>query len=143
MPSRMTSCEGLAKHSRTRLFTTGNVELTKVVGTAEPTYRVNKGQQVKLEMTYENMGATSPVTSKVGFYLSTNDIISVGDTFLGEGAVTIYRGVPDTTNNAFLWIPGNLVSGTTYYLGAMIDYDGVLGEVYESNNASYLAIRIN
>jgi hypothetical protein len=129
-------------HARTRLFTTGNVELPKVAGTDEPEYRVDAGQQVKLEMTYENMGATTQ-TSKVGFYLSTNDIISTGDTFLGEGQVTIGRDAPNTTNNSFLWIPSNLVSGQTYYLGAMIDYLDLVDEIYESNNATYLAIRIN
>jgi hypothetical protein len=137
------SSGGYSTHSRTRLFTTGNVELTKVVGTAEPTYRVNKGQQVKLEMTYENMGKTSPLTVKVGYYLSTNDLISTADTFLGEGTVTLYRGVPDTTYNTYLWIPSYLTSGATYYLGAIIDYNSTLAEVYESNNATYLAIRIN
>lgn len=141
---RWTGASGeYSTHARTRLFTTGNVELPKVAGTAEPVYQVNKGQQVKLELTYENMGATSPLTAKIGYYVSTNDTISTADTFLGEGAVTIYRNSPDTTNNTFLWIPSNLVSGQTYYLGGIIDYDGAVSEVYEANNATYLAIRIN
>lgn len=50
-----------------------NVELTGVGGTAEPVYRVNKGQTIKVELTYENLGKTSPLTAKVDFYLSTND----------------------------------------------------------------------
>jgi Putative peptidase family len=141
---RYTGASGAySSHGRTRLFSSGNVVLPTVLGATEPTYRVNKGQLVKLEMTYENMGKTSPLTVKVGYYVSTNDLITTADTFLGSGTVTLYRGVPDTTNNTFLWIPSNLVSGQTYYLGAMIDYNGTVGEVYESNNATYLAIRIN
>ena len=141
---RYTGASGAySAHDRTRLFSSTNVVLPKVLGTAEPTYRVNKGQQVKLEMTYENMGKTSPLTVKVGYYVSTNDVISTADTFLGEGTVTLYRGVANTTNNTFLWIPSNLVSGQTYYLGAIIDYNGTVSEVYEANNATYLAIRIN
>jgi hypothetical protein len=132
-----------SSHSRTRVFTTGNAELAKVAGATEPTYKVNKGQTVKFEMTYENMGRTSPLTVKIGYYLSTNDTISTGDTFLGEGQVTLYRGAPDTTNNTYLNIPSNLVSGTTYWLGAIIDYNGAVNEVYEANNATYTAIRVN
>jgi hypothetical protein len=130
-------------HGRTRLFNTLNAELAKVSAAAEPTYKVNKGQWVKLEMTYENMGKTSPLTVKVGYYLSTNNLITTADTFLGEGTVTLSRGVPSTTNNTTLVIPSSLTSGQTYYLGALIDYTHLVSEVYESNNATYLAIRVN
>lgn len=130
-------------HGRTRLFNTSNVELTKVAGSVEPVYRVNKGQTVKLEMTYENMGRTSPLTVPVGYYVSTNDLITTSDTFLGEGSVTLYRGFPDTTSNTYLVIPANLVSGQTYWLGAIIDYKGGIAERSDANNATYLGIFIN
>ncbi|MGR9107225.1 MAG: hypothetical protein ACU843_09875 [Gammaproteobacteria bacterium] len=131
-------------HGRTRLFNTSNVELTKVAGTAEPVYRVNKGQTVKLEMSYENMGKTSPLNNiPVGYYLSTNDTISTTDTFLGAGSVSLSRDQVATTSNTSLVIPSNLVSGQTYWLGAIIDYTGTISERSESNNATYLTIRIN
>lgn len=130
-------------HGRTRIFNTSNVELTKVAGTTEPVYRVNKGQTIKLEMTYENLGNISPLTAKVGYYLSANETISTGDRFLGEGTVTLYRGSPDTTNNTFLVIPSDLVSGQNYWIGAVIDYNGAFTERSEANNATYIGIRVN
>ncbi|NBQ68435.1 MAG: hypothetical protein EBU46_06195 [Nitrosomonadaceae bacterium] len=130
-------------HGRTRILDTSNVELAKVAGTAEPVYRVNKGQTIKLELTYENLGKTSPLAAKVGYYLSSNDIISVADRFLGEGNVTLYRGFPDTTFNTSLVIPTDLVSGQTYWVGAIIDYNNAYSERSEANNATYIGIRVN
>ena len=130
-------------HARTRLFDSASVELPLVAGTVEPVYRVNKGQLVKLEMTYENMGATSPQVVRVGYYLSGNDFISTADTFLGERTLTLFRSAPDTLDNTFLTIPASLVSGQTYYLGAFIDFGDAVREVSETNNATYLAIRVN
>lgn len=77
-------------HGRTNLFNMSNVELTGAGGTAEPVYRVNKGQTIKVELTYENLGKTSPLTAKIDFYLSTNDPFSTTDRFLVEGAVTLH-----------------------------------------------------
>ena len=77
-------------HGRTHLLNMSNVELTGVGGTAEPVYRVNKGQTTKVELTYENLGKTSPLAAMVHFYLSTNDPLSTADRFLVEGAVTLH-----------------------------------------------------
>jgi hypothetical protein len=129
-------------HARTRIFNSAGVELAKVcAGCAEPVYRVNKGQIVQLELTYENMGRTSPLTSPVGYYVSTNDCISTGDTFLGSTSMTLGR------DTAFTWrrtltIPNTLTSGQNYWLGAIIDYTGATAEGYESNNATYVGIRV-
>jgi hypothetical protein len=115
-----------------------------VAGTSEPVYRVNKGQTVKLELIYENLGKTSPLTAKVGYYLSSNDTISVADRFLGEGTVTLYRGFPGTTFNTFLVISSDLVSGQTYWwVGTIIDYNNAYSERSEANNATYIGIRVN
>ncbi|MFN7976240.1 MAG: hypothetical protein U0166_28560 [Acidobacteriota bacterium] len=129
-------------HQRTRVLNTSGVELAKIISGGQPVYLVNKGQTVKLEMTYENMGKTSPITSGVNYYVSTNDTISAADTFLGAGSVTLYRGTA-TTSNTTLVIPNNLVSGTTYYLGGTIDPTGAYVEYSESNNATYVGIKIN
>lgn len=131
-----------SKHDRTRIFNTSGVELSKTTSGGQPIYNVNKGQTVKYEMTYENMGATSPITTNVSYYVSTNDTISNIDTFLGSGSVTLNRGTA-TTSNTFLVIPNNLVSGTIYYLGVIIDGTGAYGEYVEANNATYIAIKVN
>lgn len=41
-----------------------------------------------------------------------------------------------------LTIPADLVSGTTYWLGAIVDYDGSIKEVDEQN-AAFQIIRVH
>ena len=140
---RWTGASGAySAHDRTRLFNTSLVELPKVAGTLEPVYRVSKGQAVRLEMSFENMGASTQ-TVKVGYYLSTNDLISTADTFLGEQTITVSRDSVLTTNGSTVTVPTWTTSGVNYWIGAIIDYNGAVPEIYESNNATYTGIRIN
>jgi hypothetical protein len=131
---------GLSQHTRTRVFNTAGVELAKFVASAEPVYRVHQGQKVQLEFTYENMGKTSPASSKVGYYLSTNNTISTTDTHLRNAEVTVSRGAPNTAKLEVA-IPGWVTIGTVYYLGALIDPDGLSSEL-DAYNTTYTAIVI-
>lgn len=128
-------------HDRTRILDTAGIELVRVPGTAERTYYVNKGQTVLLEMSSENIGRTSPLTVAVGYYLSTNDTISTVDTFLASSSQTLSRDQVLTTTRSLV-IPSTLTSGATYWLGAIIDYNGAVAEGFENNNATYTAIRV-
>ncbi len=132
---------GYSTHDRTRVLDSGGGLLSDVGGD-EPVYLVKKGQQVKLQMSYENMGK-SIHDAKVGFYLSENDYISGLDTFLGWmqvndlGLNTVY-----THDGSLITIPESVAEETIYWLGAIIDYDGTVAEVDEQNNATYTAIKI-
>ena len=90
------------------------------------------------------MGSGS-VSADIGYYLSTNDCISTGDTFLGSGSVSMARDQVFTTSNTSLVIPASLTSGQTYWLGAYIDNTFELNEHVDDGyeNATYLAIRVN
>jgi hypothetical protein len=139
---RRTGASGeYSTHDRTRILSASGIELARVAGTAERTYYVNKGQTVLLETSSENMGRTSPLTLAVGYYLSTNDTISTVDTFLASSSHTLSRDTVLTTTRSLV-VPSTLVSGATYWLGAIIDYTGVVAEGYENNNATYTAIRV-
>lgn len=129
-------------HGRTRVLSTANAELPKITVGGEPVYKVNKGQQVKFEMTYENWGKSSPSTVQLKFYVSSNNCITSADTYLGPGSFTLYTGTY-TSAEAYLTIPSNLVSGQTYYLGVIADSNNALTEFREWNNATYTAIKIN
>lgn len=129
-------------HNRTRIFNCSGTELPKVAGTAEPVYRVSKGQCVRLELSYENMGRTSPLSPTVGYYLSSNDSITTADTFLGSNVPSLGRGQVLTTPTT-LTVPSSLVSGSNYWLGAIIDRTNAISEKSEANNASYIGLRIN
>lgn len=130
-------------HSRTRILNTSNVELTKVCAScAQPIYQVNKGQQVRLEFTYENLGKTSPLNVNIGYYLSTNDTITVSDTLLTTTTASLARDSAFTFSTT-VTIPTWAVSGQTYWVGTIVDRTGSIAEGNESNNASYIGIRVN
>ena len=93
------------------------------------------------EFSFENNGESYQST-KVGYYVSTNDYISTVDTPLktitmGLGRNTVY------TYQTTITIPNTLNSGQNYWLGTIIDKDSTLSEVTETNNRTYLAIRVN
>ncbi len=129
-------------HSRTRLMNTSNVELSKVAGRPEPTYFVSKGQTVRFEITLENMGATVSLSPALGMYISTDDQISTGDRFIGSFSSTLGRDTPFTTTLT-VTIPGDLISGQYYWIGIIVDYNNKVAETYETNNQTYIGIRVN
>ena len=138
---RTGSSGGYSAHARTRMFTSGGALLSSFTSGGEPVYYVAKGQLIRLEMTYENMGP-STLTAGVGYYVSTNDYISIYDTYLGAGSVTVGPNSANTTSNTYLYIPSNLQSGKTYWIGAIIDHNNQYSEVSEDNNRTYTAIRV-
>lgn len=135
---------GYSNHSRTRLLNASGVELPLWSSSPEPVYRVNRGQVVRLEMTYENMGKTSPLTSSARIRLSTNSCISGLDSTLASLSLSQGRNTPFTITST-VTIPTTLASGSLRWLGARIDDPGTAAEFYDNDyeNASYLGIRVN
>jgi hypothetical protein len=138
------SSGGYSTHCRTRIFNSSGVLLPLFSGVscwgAEPIYRVSKGQTVQLELSYESLGKSSK-TVAVGYYLSTDSTINTADRFLSSTSITFSRNTVLTWKKT-LTIPTNLASNTTYYLGAVVDYTGALSELSETNNATYIGIRV-
>ena len=140
---RWTGSQGAySTHGRTRVFDCAGNKLPELVGTKQPVYRVNQGQCVRLELTYENLGKTTPLTAAVGYYLSTDCEISTADTLLATTSLSLRRGAMQTVLYT-LNIPTYLSSGTRYCLGAVIDPYSVINELYDWNNASYVGIFVN
>lgn len=104
-------------------------------------YNVNKGSTYKFEFTYENNGETTK-SFRSGYYLSTNSTISTGDRFLGYTNFTLSRDNVYTYQRS-ITIPSDLSSGTTYYLGVIVDDNYAVSEVDGINNAAYHIIKIN
>lgn len=110
--------------------------------TNETAYRVNRGQVVRVEFTYENMGKTTQSNVDVGFYISTNDTISTFDRRIGGRTLTLSRDDVYSPNHHTVTIPSDLNVGQTYWLGAIIDEDDSVSEAVEWNNATYIPIRV-
>jgi hypothetical protein len=128
-------------HQLNKMYTSGGSLLSSSAFNGQRRYNVSKGQAVKVGFTYENEGETTQ-TVNLGFYISTNSTISTGDRLIGTGWVTEARGNVHTVTTT-IGIPGDLTSGSTYYLGVIIDYDNALSETDSSNNAAYHIIKVN
>lgn len=144
-------------HHRTRLFDAKNIELTMacpyvnpdlngslITACPEPVYRVNKGQVVNLELSYENAGKTSSIAVVASYYLSTDNKIDETDTLLKSSRFSIKRDSKPSTISTKLIIPKTVVSGNHYWLGCYVSPSrGVLKESNENNNQTYVEIKIN
>ena len=97
---------------------------------------------MRAEFTYENNGANTKNGIQVGYYISTNDLITTFDRKIGSASFNLSRdNVYTTTIN--LVIPSDLARGTNYWLGVIIDDNNAIPEAVESNNATYIPIRVN
>lgn len=92
------------------------------------------------DITVENMSSASTSNLRIRFFLSTNDIISTGDTQIGSywnwssfSAGSWWTGDLSTS------IPSNMAPGT-YYVGAIVSRNGssYSGDNYSNNNSTYL-----
>lgn len=129
-------------HTKTVIYnSSGNSVLPTVTVNGETGYRVNRGQVVRAEFTYENNGASFQSGLATGYYISTNDLITTLDQKIGGASWNLARDNVLTTT-VTLTIPSNLTPNTNYWLGVVVDENNALGEAVESNNATYIPIRV-
>ncbi|HSI60086.1 MAG TPA: matrixin family metalloprotease [Ideonella sp.] len=128
-------------HAKTGIYNAAGVLLPAATVKGEAGYQVKRGQSVQVEFTYENNGRDSQ-TVNTGWYLSTNDIISVNDRLLATNTgMTLSRGDVLTYRRA-LSIPSDLTVGKVYWIGTVVDKDNVVADSVPSNNATYIPIRV-
>lgn len=129
-------------HRFGRLNTTSGSTLP-VVGSfsGQDVYEVVAGQTVQMELTFENNGEQGGETPNIGFYLSTNSVISSSDDLLrADTGYTLGRNTPyEVTENVTIPVdtpPGN------YFLGAFVDHDNLIPETTGANNFAYYPITV-
>lgn len=127
-------------HQKTRLYNSSGAVLPSVMDGGEARYRVSRGQRVQVEFSYENNGASLQSGVRVGYYLSTNHLITTQDRRIGGATFTLGRGSVYTTRIG-VTVPSNATPGRNYWLGVIIDEEDNVSEVNESNNATYIPIR--
>jgi hypothetical protein len=98
---------------------------------SSPTWAA-RGSYVTVDFTFSNL-STATKTFDIGFYLSTNDFISTGDTLLGTNYGAWGSSGVSATFSRTLYIPTWVAPGT-YYIGFLIDPNNAMGEANESNN---------
>jgi hypothetical protein len=132
-----------SEHARTRIFNNSGVELSKSTINGEPRYNVVRGNQVRLELTYENNGRTTLTDVLVRYYISTNDTISTSDRHIGSRTIGSLGANDVLTDTRTLTIPSNLDPNKNYWIGAVINPTKTFTESYRINNATYIGIRTN
>ena len=127
-------------HGRTVVYDLSGEEITDTQTiNGERHYKVEKGQSIQVEFSYENNGKTE-LGVDVGFYLSGNNTITTGDLPLGTRHLTLGRNSVHTTKTT-VQIPAWVPSGT-YFVGAVIDHNNKIAEKTFHNNATYVGIKV-
>lgn len=104
-------------------------------------YKVQAGKIYRVQWTYENNGFYNKTGVNVAYYVSSNDKITTADRLIGLGTFTMKRNKP-FTHAINLLMPEDLTIGQTYYLGAIVDYTNSIPEYCETNNATWIPIRM-
>ena len=91
------------------------------------------GQVVSTEWVLDNLGTTG-VTYDVRWYLSTNSTITTSDTVLSTNSGAWISGPGSLTFTKNLTIPASTSPGT-YWIGLIVDYNNLVAESNEGNNA--------
>lgn len=110
-----------------------------VVGNQTSSSSVAAGGSVTFSYWVNNLGSGSSAASKTGIFLSTDFAITTSDTLLtvvNTPALSAANSAGSTDFETVQFtVPTSLARGT-YYIGAIADYDGRVGETNEANNAS-------
>ena len=95
------------------------------------------GGQITISTTVRNQGTVSAGPFRVGYYWSQNATITIGDVY-SEWICTfpsgLGAGVTSTLCEGQIGVLSSLTPGV-WYLGAIVDDEGVVGESNEGNNA--------
>jgi len=129
-------------HVKTGVYDAAGTVLPTVSVNGEAAYRVNRGQTVQVEFTYENNGKNRQ-TVNTGWYISDDDFIQRTDRRIAVNTgMTLVRN-DVLTYRRTLTIPADLRANTNYWLGTIVDIDSVVPDNIPSNNATYIPIHIN
>lgn len=116
----------------------------RVLTMSAGTTRVCPGDTFVYTFSWGNRG-TQAITSANDMnwkvVLSTNNIITNSDVTMATGWAYAPRGAFPLLSFAGT-IPSGVSYGTTYHVGAIVDYNSQFSEYYENNNATYLARRV-
>ncbi len=129
-------------HTKTVITNSGGGALPTINVAGETGFRVNRGQVIRAEFTYENNGKSFQSNIATGYFISTNDTISTGDRRIGGATWNLARDNVLTTT-VTLTIPNDLPHNTAFWLGVVIDENNHIAEAVESNNATYIPIFVN
>ncbi|NPV89693.1 MAG: hypothetical protein HPY50_02810 [Firmicutes bacterium] len=94
------------------------------------------GNTITVSDTVKNQGNIPTTAFYVRYYLSSDSIIDVSDTYLGERTVSGLAAGASDTNTTSVTIPATAAGGS-YYVGAIADATNLVAESDEDNNTGH------
>jgi subtilase family serine protease len=92
-----------------------------------------QGTNLNINITVQNVGLAIAGSNTLKYYLSTNDIISGSDIYIGEDMVPALAVGEKSDENITWTIPADLDDGF-YYIGCLVDADNQVDEADEDND---------
>ena len=99
------------------------------------------GTNISVTTSIRNIGIGPAAASTLKLYLSTDNVITTGDTFLGAVAFNPLNGVTSPPATVSVPLPSGTAPGS-YFLGAIADADAQRDESSETDNTKAVAIQI-
>lgn len=93
---------------------------------------LNSGEMVSVQVTVKNQGTVKAGKFYIGLYLSSDSIITTGDTFLSDEYLSTLAAGAEESYTTSITLPKN--TNGTYYVGAIVDTKGKITESDETNN---------
>ncbi|RZL15723.1 MAG: hypothetical protein EOO62_03220 [Hymenobacter sp.] len=103
--------------------------------------QVAAGSTVATESYVNNIGAGAASTSVVGYYLSTDPVLSPNDVLLGHTAASAVQPGYSIIVTGTLTVPSGTPSGR-YYVLFIADYQNTIADSDRTNNSAYTTITI-
>ena len=99
------------------------------------------GGTVSVTETTKNQGGGNASASTTRYFLSTNATLDASDTPLGSRPVPPLASGATSSQTSTLTLPPGLATGS-YYIVVEADADAVVPESAETNNVSYMTVRV-
>ena len=108
-----------------------------------PQYLVKPGDRISMPSHWvmENAGEVAAAAFDIGYYLSTDDLITTADVLIHTLACPGLAPTHDFVIAESVEIPAGTASGT-YYVGVLLDRNGQIPESNEANNTRSLRVDV-
>lgn len=91
------------------------------------------GETIHVVDVVDNSGEGGASAFLVDIYLSTDPLVTSADTLIGQRSVSSLASGETSVGSGFLTVPPSIADGT-WYVGAIVDSVGTVGEENEANN---------
>ncbi|WP_277232969.1 CARDB domain-containing protein [Hymenobacter sp. YC55] len=112
-----------------------------IQGASAQPLAVAPGNSLSVNCTVYNLSGATANSSSVGYYLSTDAILSANDVLLGNSVGGMLGSNQSSYRSATLPVPASTPPGN-YYLLFAADYLGVVNESNENNNVASISLNV-